>query len=1151
MNFTHLRLHTEHSMVDSIIRIDSVVARAEQDNQGALAISDLGNMFGWVKFYRAARAKGIKPLCGVDIYVTNDADRDRPSRLLLIACNAQGYRRLCELLSRAWLENQYRGRGEFRRDWFEHEQDLIALSGFMHGDVGAALIGGQIERAAQCAKDWQQRFGDNFFIELQRFGHPEAENCTRASVKLAAQLNIACVATHPSEFIDPDQFDAHEARVCIAEGEILTNPKRPRKFFQDQFFRSQEQMLEAFADLPQALANSVIIAQRCNLNLELGKAKLPLFPTPTGMTLDDYLIEQAGQGLDKKLPLLFERPELLAAKTPEYRARLQYECNTIIEMGFSGYFLIVADFINWAKQNGVPVGPGRGSGAGSLVAYVLGITDLDPLPYGLLFERFLNPERVSMPDFDIDFCQDKRYLVIEYVRQKYGAAAVSQIATFGTMASKAVIRDAGRVLDMPYSFCDQLSKLIPVVQNKPLSLEKAREAEPQLAQREQAEEEVRELLALAGPLEDLIRNVGMHAGGVLIAPGKLTDFCPLYQAAGGDSVISQYDKDDIEAVGLVKFDFLGLRNLTIIDLAVKYINQRHPQLHLDLAKLSLDDPKAYKILRDGNTTAVFQVEGDGMKKMLRKLGPDRFEDVIAALALYRPGPLGSGMVDDFILRKKGKQTIDYFHPDLKACLEPTYGVIVYQEQVMQISQIIGGYTLGGADLLRRAMGKKKAEEMAAHRQTFTDGAQSKGYPAQLATHLFDLMAMFAEYGFNKSHSAAYALLTYQTAWLKAKYPAEFMAATLSSDMDDTDKVQLFVQDARSNKVKVIAPDINLSQFRFEPISSDTVAYGLGAVKGTGEAAVLNILKARQEGGAFANLFDFCQRVDRKVVNRRCIEALIRAGAFDTLGLQTGADRATQLASLTRALATAEQNAANADQASLFGGDEVTSTVQPQWMAVPAWEPRQQLREEKAALGFYLSGHLFASYSSEVRRMVKQRLIDVQPSRDPIWLAGIASSMRTQNTRRGKMLAIGLEDDSGGLEVMVYSELYDSSRHLLREDELLFVQVKVQNDEYSGGMRATATRLASLAQMRAQFVRNLTIELNGNADVLRLRKVLEPFKSNQRDAESGSVPVLLRYHRDGVACEIKLPQDWQVRPDDALFASLRDWVGEQAMTVNYV
>jgi DNA polymerase III subunit alpha len=1148
MKFVHLRLHTEYSMVDSIIRIDSAVDNAVNDGQVALAISDLSNMFGWVKFYQAARAKGLKAICALDASITNDTDRDRPHRLLLIALNAAGYKRLCELLSRAWLENQYRGRGEFRRDWFADEHDLIALSGFMHGDVGHSLIAGQPEKALAFARDWANRFGPNYFIELQRFEHPEAENCTRASVKLANQLNLACVATHPAQFLEPDQFEAHEARVCIAEGEILTNPKRPRKFYPDQFFKSQEQMVQTFADLPQALANSVLIAQRCSLNLELGKAKLPLFPTPPGVTLDDFLVQQAHEGLSLKLTSLFADPNDRQKHEPAYRARLDFECSTIQSMGFPGYFLIVADFINWAKKNGVPVGPGRGSGAGSLVAFSLGITDLDPIPYGLLFERFLNPERISMPDFDIDFCQDKRYRVIEYVRHKYGAQAVSQIATFGTMASKAVIRDAGRVLDMPYNFCDQLSKLIPVVQNKPLSLEKAREAEPQLAQREKTEEEVRELLALAGPLEDLIRNVGMHAGGVLIAPGKLTDFCPLYQTAGSDAVISQYDKDDIEAVGLVKFDFLGLRNLTIIDLAVKYINQRYPELKLNLAELSLNDPAAYKILRDANTTAVFQVEGDGMKKMLKKLGPDRFEDVIAALALYRPGPLGSGMVDDFILRKKGKQSIDYFHPDLKTCLEPTYGVIVYQEQVMQISQIIGGYTLGGADLLRRAMGKKKAEEMAAHRQTFTDGAVKKGYAAALATQLFDLMAMFAEYGFNKSHSAAYALVTYHTAWLKAKYPAEFMAATLSSDMDDTDKVQLFVQDARSNKVTVLPPDINRSAFRFEPIANDAIAYGLGAVKGTGESAVLNILQTRNDDGLFENLFDFCRRVDRKVVNRRCIEALIRAGAFDGLG----ADRATQLASLSHALAAAEQLAANVDQGSLFGSDESVSSAAA-WVAAPAWAPRQQLREEKGALGFYLSGHLFTSYADEVRRMVKLKVADVQPAREPVWIAGIAASMRTQMTRRGKMQAITLDDASGAIEIMVFSELYEKSRHLLREDELLFAQVKIQNDEYSGGLRATAERLCSLPQMRAQFVRNLTIQLNGNADVLRLKKVLEPFKStnDSQDSESGSVPVLLRYSRGGVACEIKLPQAWQVRPDDALFTSLKDWVGEQSMTLNYV
>ncbi len=1128
--------------MDSIVRIDELADKARSDQQCALALTDLGNLFAWVKFYKAARNAGLKPICGVDAWVTNEADRDRPFRLLVFAKNQLGYRRICELLSRAWLENQYRGRGELRREWFMADEHLIALSGAQWGDVGQALIAGMKDRAIQLAKEWRSRFAGNYFLELQRFEHPDSEAQTREAALLGAQLGIPCVATHPVQFLRPDQFEAHEARVCIAEGEILTNPRRIKKFFPDQYFKTQAEMAELFHDLPAAVANSVVIAQTCSLNLELGKARLPQFPTPDGMSLDDFMRASATKGLNDRLLKLFPDPATRGQQEPIYRERLNYECNTIAQMGFAGYFLIVADFINWAKRNNVPVGPGRGSGAGSLVAYCLGITDLDPLSYALLFERFLNPERVSMPDFDIDFCQDKRYKVIDYVRNTYGEQAVAQIITFGSMASKAVIRDAGRVLDMPYSVCDQLSKLIPVVQNKPLSLAKAREKEPLLVEREQTEEEVRELLALAEPLEDLTRNVGMHAAGVLIAPGKLTDFCPLYLAPGTDSIISQYDKDDVEAVGLVKFDFLGLRNLTIIDHAVQLINDRYPDLKLDLSRLTFDDPAAYKVLKDANTTGVFQVEGDGMKKLLKKLGPDRFEDIIAILALYRPGPLGSGMVDDFILRKQGKQKIDYFHPDLKPCLEATYGVIVYQEQVMQISQIIGGYTLGGADLLRRAMGKKKAEEMALHRDTFVQGAIKKGYSADLAARLFDLMEMFAEYGFNKSHTAAYAVLTYQTAWLKAKYPAEFMAATLSSDMDDTDKVHLFVIDAKNNQVKILPPDINLSNYRFEPIAKDAIRYGLGAIKGTGEAAVFNILKARQEAGPFKDLFDFCARVDRRIVNRRSMESLIKAGAFDSLM----PDRACLLATLTRAIASADQVDANLDQGSLFDFDEQSvARPAPEWVAVPPWDLRARLQAEKTALGFFFSGHLFDSYASEVRKIVRTRLADVQPAQESVTLVGIVGAMRSQMTRRGKMLIIDLDDGTSTMEVMIFRELYESARHLIKEDELLFVQAKVQHDEYSGGQRATAERVQSFAEIRGQFAQRLQLKMNGNTDLPRLKKLLEPFR-----IEQGGVPVRVQYHKSDYACQVDFDPTWRVRADEALIKELRDWFGDEGIELQY-
>ncbi len=1184
--FIHLRVHSEYSVVDSIVRIDALVAAARADAQPAVALTDLGNLFGWIKFYKAARSAGVQPIVGADVWVSNELDRDKAHRLLLIARNQQGYLRLCALLSRAWLENVWRDRAELRREWLapvageDPAGGLIALSGGVAGDVGEALLAGRAEQADRLARDWAERFPGAFYLELQRAGRPTDEPHVRLAAALAAGLGLPVVATNPVQFLRADEFAAHEARVCIAEGELLANPRRTKRFSEQMWFRSQAEMLELFADLPEALANTVQIARRCHLSMSLGKARLPEFPVPAGWTLDDWLRAESRRGLALRFDVLFPPggldQEQRASKFTQYSQRIDYECETIIQMGFSGYFLIVADFINWAKQNDVPVGPGRGSGAGSLVAFALGVTDIDPIPYALLFERFLNPERVSMPDFDIDFCQEKRWRVIEYVREKYGAQAVSQIATFGTMASKAVIRDAGRVLDLPYHFCDQLSKLIPVVQNKPLSLAKAREAEPILREREEKEEDVRGLLEIAGPLEDLTRNVGMHAGGVLIAPGRLTDFCPLYKAPGTDAVISQYDKDDVEAVGLVKFDFLGLRNLTILDLAVRYVRAAQSaaglarEEQLDLARLSFNDPGAYRILKDANTTAIFQLESEGMKKLLKKLAPDRFEDIIAVLALYRPGPLGSGMVDDFILRKRGQQAIDFFHPDLKATLEPTYGVIVYQEQVMQISQIIGGYTLGGADLLRRAMGKKKPEEMAKYKGTFLSGAQQKGYGAALAEKLFDLMAMFAEYGFNKSHTAAYAVVTYHTAWLKAHWPAEFLAATLSSDMDDTDKVMLFVNDARENGVIVLAPDINASLWRFVPVAAPagqgarTIRYGLGGVKGVGAQAVENLVAQRNLGGSFKDLFDFVARIDRRLVNRRAIEALIRAGAFDALE----SNRAKLLATLPHAIDCADQSDAQAGQESLFGGFDADFDAPRRWVQAPAWSERQRLQEEKLALGFYFSGHLFEAYRPEARLMSRTRLVDVVPAREPQWLAGTIAALRTQVTRRGKMVFVTLDDGSAKIDISVFAELFERHRNLIREDEFLLVQGRVSHDEYSGGLRVMADRVLDLTGARMQFARRLRLRMNGQSYDEKLRELLEPFRAHPSrstteyplvDAQTAQdlkiealqgCPVEIDYRAAQASCRIALGEDWRVRPDEALIGALRAWLTPEGAQLEY-
>ncbi|MDE1981548.1 MAG: DNA polymerase III subunit alpha, partial [Betaproteobacteria bacterium] len=1034
--FVHLRLHSEFSITDGIVRIDDAVAQAVEDGMGALALTDLNNLFGLIRFYTTARSNGIKPISGCDVWIA--AEENCPAfRVLLLARNHEGYLALCRLLSRAWRTGQERGVATIRRDWLEAEgAHLIVLSGAAQGDVGLALAAGNLALAQTRARHWNAAFPDAYYLELQRTGAPGQEAQVQATLHLAAELGIPVVATHPIQFLRPDDFKAHEARVCIAGGYLLADPRRPKTFTREQYFKTGEEMATLFADVPEALQNAVEIAKRCNLELTLGKPRLPDFPTPPGVTLDDYMVSLAREGLASRLERLYPDPELRRHEQATYQARLDFECQTIIQMGFSGYFLIVADFINWAKQHDVPVGPGRGSGAGSLVAYCLGITDLDPLRYDLLFERFLNPERVSMPDFDVDFCQDGRDRVIEYVRENYGADSVSQIVTFGTMAAKAVIRDVGRVLDLPYNFVDQLAKLVPFEIG--MTLAKAREQEPQINQRAESEEEVAELLALAEKLEGITRTVGMHAGGVLIAPGQLTDFTPLYCQDGSEAVVSQFDKDDVEKVGLVKFDFLGLRTLTILDWAERYIRAMpdHPEAaDFRLSDIPLDDPATYALFGSGNTTAVFQQESRTAKDLEKRLKPDSFEDIIALMALNRPGPLQSGMVDDFINRKQGRAKAEYFHQSLEPVLRPTYGVIVYQEQVMQIAQVLAGYTLGGADLLRRAMGKKNAAEMAQQRTRFIEGATERGIAVKLATQLFDLMEKFAEYGFNKSHSAAYALVSYQTAWLKAHYPAAFMAATLSGDPDDTDKVAVFVEDARRNGLVILPPDVNASQYRFVPVNDREIRYGLGSVKGTGESAAIEIERQREAGGPYRDLFDFCLRTDKRVVNRRVVEALVKAGAFDSLG----EERATLLASMDDALELAEQAARHTHQGGLFGGEAETAVAPVGLTVVPPWPLKEKLAHEKSVLGFYFSGHPFAAYRREVEGFVSRALADLVPQPDPVVVAGVVAASRIQQTRRGRMGLVVLDDGTAKVEVAIFSELFDTVRPLLKEDQVLVVE----------------------------------------------------------------------------------------------------------------
>ncbi|HTN94264.1 MAG TPA: DNA polymerase III subunit alpha [Gallionella sp.] len=1158
-SFVHLRLHSEYSISDGMVRVDEAVATARSDEMPALALTDLNNFFGLIKFYKAARGAGIKPIAGCDVFITNDADRERPYRVLLLCQSVAGYLLLCRLLSRAYLENQHRGRAEIRREWFRQGTGgLIALSGAHLGDTGSALLSGNVAQARQFAQEWAGLFNNRFYLEVQRAGFADEENHIHAVIRLAAEIGLPVVATHPVQFLAAEDFKAHEARVCIAEGYVLNDKRRARKFTAQQYFKTQAEMAELFADLPEALQNSVEIARRCNLTLVLDKPRLPDFPTPDGKGLDVYLREQAEIGLQKRMAVLYPDATERSGQLPQYQARLAFEIDTIVSMGFPGYFLIVADFIRWAKDNGVPVGPGRGSGAGSLVAYSLGITDLDPLRYGLLFERFLNPERVSMPDFDVDFCQDGRERVIDYVKHKYGPASVAQIATFGTMASKAVIRDVGRVMDFPYGLCDRLSKAIPLEGVKPVSLKKARQMEPEINSIAENEEGVGELLELAERLEDLTRNVGMHAGGVLIAPGQLTEFCPLYCADSGTSVVSQFDKDDVEAVGLVKFDFLGLRTLTILDWAMRHVARLNGgTAPFSLETIPLDDRATYELLQACNTTAIFQLESRGMKDMLKSAKPDCFEDIIALVALYRPGPMD--LIPDFTRRKHGEK-FDYPHEAVEPILRETYGIMVYQEQVMQMAQIVGGYSLGGADLLRRAMGKKNAEEMAQQREIFISGALKNGTSKKQAGNLFDLMEKFAGYGFNKSHAAAYALVAYQTAYLKAHHPAAFMAATLSGDLDNTDKVRTFYIDTLQQGIRVLPPDINSSGYAFSPVDEQTIAYGLGAIKGTGAAAIENIVKAR-EPGAFRDLFDFCRRVDKRIVNRRTVEALIRAGAFDRLNDH----RASLMASVDAALASADQQARAANQNSLFGHDEADVALTVKYADVKRWRLREQLANEKSSLGFYLGGHPYQEYADELSNFIKLKLSDLTPqfvsqpngsagassqgsgyaSRRgvPVVLAGVVAGIRIQQTRRGRMAIVTLDDGSAQVELTLFNEIFEANRPWIREDELLVVRGKASLDEYSGNVRVSGEELFDFASARSHFAQQLALRCNGSASIAQLKRLFVPYRD-------GKCPVQIQYRNEEASCQLRLGEAWQVTLHDDLLRDLRELLQAENVKVIY-
>ena len=1159
--FVHLVLHTQYSMADSVVRIPALMDAVRDRQMAAVAMTDRNNLFGLVKFYRGAMANGVKPLVGADLSVEPCEGLEQPTRLIALCRNLDGYRNLTRLISRAYLEGQGNGQPVLARDWLDAESctGLVVLAGGPAGDIGQLLVKGRLATARREVGRWQKLTGGEFYIDVQRTGRDGEAAYLGEVAGFAAAEGVGLLATNDVRFIDEADYNAHEARVCIHQSRTLADPTRERLYQRSQYLKSADEMAELFADLPEALDNTVAVATKLNLELSLGKSFLPRFPLEEDVTEEAHLIADAEASLVRYLA------ERVAADADHavYHERLKAELDVICSMGFAGYFLIVADFIAWAKQNGVPVGPGRGSGAGSLVAWVLGITDLDPIAYDLLFERFLNPERVSMPDFDIDFCMEGRDRVIDYVADRYGRDRVSQIITYGTMAAKAVVRDAGRVLGHGYGFCDSIAKLIPFEVG--MTLEKALASEPELARLVAENSDAGDIMELARSLEGLVRNAGKHAGGVVIAPTRLTDFAPLYCEPGPTNVVTQFDKDDVEAAGLVKFDFLGLRTLTIIDWSVAAINRRRKaagEAPLDIADLPLTDEKTFALLRQARTTAVFQLESRGMKDLIKRLRPDSFDDLIALVALFRPGPLQSGMVDDFIERKHQDPSIaiDYLHPDLTGVLAPTYGVILYQEQVMQIAQILAGYTLGGADMLRRAMGKKKPEEMAKQRAIFTDGARERGIDEAQATGIFDLMEKFAGYGFNKSHSAAYALLSYQTGWLKAHYPAEFMAAVMSADLDNTDKLVALKADCRDVGLVILRPDVNASAYAFTATDGGEILYGIGAIKGVGRNVVDAIIAEREAGGAFRSLADFCERLCGEKLTQRTYEALIRAGAFDAIDAAHRNRRALMTA-LPEALRRADQaaSAAAAGQDDLFGvlsdaaGSAATGT--PTDIGLPDVAPFtewERLSAEKEALGLYLSGHPFETVRDDAAYFVTASLGTLAAMPEPagssgergfrskatdVSVAGLLMDVR----RRGKRISLVLDDDTAQMEVTLFAEAAEQFRHVLVKDTILLVDGALRYDEFIGGWRVTARHVDTMDHVIETRAKKMILPIAahgcGSASLSELHDIL-------LDHRGGGCSVAAVYMADGGRATLRFGADWMIRPTRELRDRLEGLLGRR-------
>ncbi|SKA49430.1 DNA polymerase III subunit alpha [Photobacterium toruni] len=1153
--FIHLRVHSDYSMIDGLAKVKPIVKRATELGMPALALTDFTNLCGLVKFYFAAHDAGIKPIIGADFKVQSQEMGDELFELTILAANNEGYKNLTLLISEAYQRGHVQHQPVIDKEWLiKHREGLIILSGGRTGDVGRALLKGNQQLTDACVIFYQTYFPDNYYLELVRTGRIDEDAYLHFAIELAEQYDLPVVATNDVRLLSADQFDAHEIRVAIHDGYTMVDPNRPKLYSDQQYLRSEEEMCELFADIPEALQNSVEIAKRCNVTVHLGEYFLPNFPTGD-MKIEDFLVEKSKQGLEERLEFLFPDPEVRAQRRPEYDERLDIELKVVNQMGFPGYFLIVMEFIQWSKDNDVPVGPGRGSGAGSLVAYALKITDLDPLEFDLLFERFLNPERVSMPDFDIDFCMDKRDLVIDHVAEMYGRNAVSQIITFGTMAAKAVIRDVGRVLGHPYGFVDRISKLIPAEPG--MTLEKAFDAEPQLGQAYEADEEIRDLIDMCRILEGVTRNAGKHAGGVVISPTTITDFSPLYCDAEGNNPVTQFDKNDVETAGLVKFDFLGLRTLTIIDWALGMINPRRAEQGLEpvnIAAIPMADKKSFDMLQRSESTAVFQLESRGMKDLIKRLQPDCFEDMIALVALFRPGPLQSGMVDNFIDRKHGREAVSYpdekwQHESLKEILDPTYGIILYQEQVMQIAQVLAGYTLGGADMLRRAMGKKKPSEMAKQRAVFEQGAIDNGVDGELSMKIFDLVEKFAGYGFNKSHSAAYALVSYQTLWLKAHYPAEFMAAVMTADMDNTDKIISLVDECHRMNLKLLPPDVNKGLYRFNVDDEGAVVYGIGAVKGVGEGPIENIISAREKDGYFKDLFDFCARIDTKKVNKRVLEKLIKSGALDRLG----PNRAAMLATLDDAIKAASQyhKAQESGQEDLFGVlTEAPEEVEHAYANIAESPESVWLEGERETLGLYLTGHPINAYIPELKHYTTWRLKDAQQTgRDKVAsVAGLVIAARVMTTKRGSRIGLmTLDDRSGRMEVMLFTDALDRYIDLLEKDKIVVVSGQVSFDDFNGGLRMSAREVLDISEAREKHLRGVAISVTeeqiDEQFFSRFSQVLEPHRA-------GTVPVHMYYQRSNARAKFTLGTEWRVTPADKLLSDLKMLLGDKQVELEF-